>query len=135
MVGQCRAHHVLLDTSELLLPVGGEDVGDAASGPLLDRDVGVEQADPERLGQPAPDGGLAGARQADENRFGCHLLTGDPRGRCFAVGDAALVGGDVALGFGQRIPAEFSSAARASTNATMVSTTTPAAGTAHTSER
>ncbi|CKU67277.1 Uncharacterised protein [Mycobacterium tuberculosis] len=32
-------------------------------------------------------------------------------------------------------PPNFSSAARASTNATMVSTTTPAAGTAHTSER
>jgi hypothetical protein len=71
VLDQRRTDHTLLDATEFLLPVGGEDVGDGSAGLLLDGHVAVEQAHPECLGQPPPDGGFARARQSDEYRFGC----------------------------------------------------------------
>jgi len=79
MLGQRRPHHAFLDTTELLFPVGGKDLGDATSGLLFDRDVGVEHLDVEGLGQPSPDRGLTGSRQSHQYRFGCHRSYPDAR--------------------------------------------------------
>ena len=70
-VGQRGAHHVGLDATELRLAVD-EDVGDGAAGGLDDLGVGVEQRHVERLGQPAPDGGLARAGHAHQHGLGRH---------------------------------------------------------------
>src|SRR6202000_2209667 len=83
-----------------------------------------------------PDGGLAGARQSDEYRLGCHHADPDAR----AAGASRSATARWYASMLRRVsvsesPPNFCSTARASTNATMVSTTTPAAGTAHTSER
>src|SRR6201995_1025276 len=132
-----RPDHVFFDTAELLFAVGGEDIGDTASGPLLDRRVGVENAAVESLGQPSPNGGLTGSRQSHQHCFRRHRDYPDARTSLAGSRSAPDRRYDSML---RRVsvsesPPNFSSAARASTSATIVSTTTPAAGTAQTSER
>ena len=51
------------------------------------------------------------------------------------LGGGPQVAADVTPGFGQRVATKFRQGARASTSATIVSTTTRGSGTAHTSER
>ena len=79
MLGQRGTHHAFFDAAELLLSVGGENVGDGPSGLLFDRRVGVKHVDVESLGQPSPDRGLTGSRQPHQYRFGCHQSYPDAR--------------------------------------------------------
>ncbi|BBZ07470.1 hypothetical protein MDOR_16390 [Mycolicibacterium doricum] len=65
---QRRADDLFLDATELLLTVGAEDVGDRASRDALDGGVGVEQRQPQRLGEATADGRLTRTGQADQYR-------------------------------------------------------------------
>ena len=56
-----------LAVAELGLAADGEDVRDGHAGGILDLVVGVEEGQPQRLGQPAADRALAGAHQPDEH--------------------------------------------------------------------
>ena len=46
----------------------GEQLGDAAAGGLFDLGIGVAEGQAEAEGEPAADGGLAGAHQADQHQ-------------------------------------------------------------------
>src|ERR1700754_4938070 len=141
MFGKCRAHHLFLDSAELLLAVIAEDVGDGAASRLDDLGVVIEQRHSHRLGEPTPNGGLTGSRHAHQYGPGSHQPDACAGSRSASCGCAPRVRTErryvsmLARVSASESPPNFSSVARASTSATMVSTTTPAAGTAHTSER
>src|SRR5690606_20945186 len=110
---------------EVCLALVDEDLLDRAAGAGLDVVVGVAHLHPPTPGQLLGDGGLAGAHRADQDDTrGAHLY---------------LIASRYALALRAVSPTEsppnFSVTASASTRATIASATTPAAGTAQTSER
>ncbi len=118
---------VPLQRPEVLLAVVGEDLPDLEAGAPLDVRVDVDERDAEALGEEASDRGLAGARRADQRNAVGHARPRSARRAAYAAAFLRVSANES--------PPNFSSAASASTRATIASATTPAAGTAHTSER
>src|ERR1700721_2324714 len=58
---------LVLEGTEGRLAVLGEDLRDRAAGPLLDDLVAVGERESQALGEQLPDGGLAGAHEADQD--------------------------------------------------------------------
>jgi hypothetical protein len=61
---------LVLEGAEGGLAVRGEDLLDPAARALLDHLVAVREGEPEALGEQVPDGGLAGAHEADQDDHG-----------------------------------------------------------------
>src|SRR6202011_1499461 len=135
VLGERRPNHLFLDSPEFLLAVGREQVGDGSTRLRLDRGVSVHECHAQRPGQPPSDSGLARAGQPDQYSLGCHRGYPDARASCSRVAMASRYDAMLFLVSAIESPPNFSSTARASTNATIDSATTPAAGTAQTSER
>src|SRR5699024_1497959 len=112
-----------------------------------DGGIGVDQRHPEAVGQQPPDRGLPGRGRAGEhdarerggdrfqrrNRFRDRGLVHGPMRRF--SGPAATYASRFRFVSATESPPNFSTTASARTRETIASATTPAAGTAHTSER
>lgn len=65
---------VFLEFAECLLAVLGEDIGDGLAGLAFNPFIGIDKVEVKMLGDNAPDGGFAGAHEADEGN-----VVNDPR--------------------------------------------------------
>ena len=79
MALQYLADDLFLDPAEARLAVGGEDISDTSTGPILDHGVGVDQRTPQRFSKPTPDGGFPRAGQPDQHGLRRHLRYPDSR--------------------------------------------------------
>ena len=127
VLGERKGHRLLLQGPERCLALVDEEVRDGHPGDSASTSrVGVAEGDAETRGDEPPDRGLAGTGRPDEHQR-----------------RAASADDEVRRGSRRRLravsatesPPNFSSTASARTSATIASATTPAAGTAHTSER
>src|SRR5699024_5724152 len=118
---------LLLEFPERLLAVDREQFGDRLSRPLFHGRVTVHERHAEPLGQQFSDRALTRTGRADNHCPWCH---DDHRSRRVCRYDSTLRPLSV-----NESPPNFSVAASASTSASTDSSTTPARGTAQTSER
>src|SRR5690606_26430326 len=124
---QAVGDHLLLQLAEAGLTVLGEDIRDRLARQLFHFGVGVDEFHPQALGQQGSDGALARPRRADDHGTRAHCA--------HHFSNSARYDSALRLLSANESPPNFSDAASARTRATTDSSTTPARGTAQTSER
>src|SRR5699024_1752312 len=129
-------HDLLLDLAEARLAVGGEDLRDRQSPAYLYQLVGVAELHVESSRELPADSRLAGPGRAHQHRGragrSAHAGSESQSRRSATAPREPATFRRVSP---SESPPNFCRTARARTSATMDSATTPAAGTAHTSER
>ena len=133
-------HDLRFEFPELLGTIGDEDVGNGPPGSADDLVIGIDEVDPEPVGEQPTDGRFPRTHEPDEHsgRFTrrcharCRRCVHDRAPRCATRLRYPARLSEVSVA---ESPPNFSRAACATTSATIDSATTPAAGTATTSER